>query len=187
MIWLHRRPFARVFIGRFSFTFPLVPLLMDFQKRLEKAVERGARTSDARHRAEAESAHTEEELRRQHTQIRLQLSDHIESCLKQLSQHFPGFRFELISGDRGWGAAVNRDDLVLDRGQRGSHFSRLEMFVRPYTTAHVIELAAKGTIHNKEVYNRSQYQRLGQIDITSFQELTDLWVLEFAELYAAKR
>jgi hypothetical protein len=48
----------------------------------------------------------------------------------------------------------------------------------------VLELAAKGTIRNKEVYNRTQYQRLTEVDVTSFVELVDLWVLEFAELYA---
>ncbi len=31
------------------------------------------------------------------------------------------------------------------------------------------------------------FQRLAEVDATSFTEMIDLWVLEFAELYAAKQ
>ena len=41
---------------------------MDFEKRLEKAVERGQRRRSARDAAEAHRAMSEEELRRLHTQ-----------------------------------------------------------------------------------------------------------------------
>ena len=160
---------------------------MDFHERLEKAVERGTQAGSARARAAADAAISEEECRRQHSQYRLQLSEHIERCVAQLPQHFPGFRFEPVVGERGWGAVISRDDLVLDAGKRSNSFSRLEMTVRPYSSAHVIELTAKGTIRNKEIYNRSHYQLLGQVDIASFSGLVDLWVLEYAELYAAKR
>ena len=88
--------------------------------------------------------------------------------------------------DRGWGAAVKRDDADLGRGRmRSNLFSRLEMVVRPYSTAHVLELTAQGTIRNKEVYNRSHFQPLAEVDIDRFKEMIDLWVLEYAELYAA--
>ena len=49
----------------------------------------------------------------------------------------------------------------------------------------MLELAAKGTIRNKEIYNRSQYQRLADADLATFRELVDRWILEFAELFAA--
>ncbi len=161
---------------------------MDFQKRLEKAVERGNRTADAAARARAEAVLNEEELKRLHSHYRLELSEHIEGCLAQLPNHFPGFRFETVVGDRGWGAAISRDDLVVEAGRRSNHYSRLEMTVRPYSSStHVLELTARGTIRNREIYNRSHYQQLGQVDITSFREFVDLWVLEYAELYAAKR
>jgi hypothetical protein len=58
--------------------------------------------------------------------------------------------------------------------------------IRPFSSAHVLELAAKGTIRNKEVFNRSHYQRLTDADPRTFEELIDLWTLEYAELYAAK-
>src|SRR6185295_4056978 len=121
---------------------------MDFQHRLEKAVERGKRSNEERHRAEVEQALGEEELRRLHSQFRLELSEHIESCLSQVPQHFPGFRFERVAGERGWGAAISRDDLVLELGRRTNSYSRLEMAVRPYTASRVLELTAKGTIRN---------------------------------------
>jgi hypothetical protein len=158
---------------------------MDFEQRLSKAIERGQRASEARARAEREKSLSEEEFKRLHGQYRLQLSEQIEQCLRRLPDHFPGFRYETIVGDRGWGAAINRDDLgLLSGGRRPNLFSRLEMTVRPMSSYHVLELAGKGTIRNKEVYNRTHYQRLTEVDVTSFFELIDLWILEFAELYA---
>ncbi len=159
---------------------------MDFQQRLEKAIQRGQRSQDAAARARAEQAISEEELKRLHSQYRLELSDHIEQCVKQLPQHFPGFRYETVVGSRGWGAAIVRDDLSLTDGRRENLFSRLEMTVRPFAPSHVLELVAKGTIRNKEIYNRNQYQMLTHVDIASFRELIDRWVLEYAELFAAK-
>ena len=47
---------------------------MDFEKRLEKAIQRGRKTGDAKTRAEAEKATSEEDLKRMHTALRLELS-----------------------------------------------------------------------------------------------------------------
>jgi hypothetical protein len=160
---------------------------MDFSERLNKAIERGQKTSDKRAQAEAEKALSEKELQRLHSQYRLELSERIERCLKQLADHMPGFRFESVVGERGWGAAVSRDDAGTRRGSgRRNYFSRLEMTIRPASAYHVLDLAAKATIRNKELFNRSHYQRLTEVDVTSFAELIDIWVLEYAELYAAK-
>ena len=71
-------------------------------------------------------------------------------------------------------------------GHRENFFSRLEMTIRPYSSYHVLELTAKGTIRNKEVFNRSHYQQLTEADPTTFSGMIDQWILEFAELYAAK-
>lgn len=158
---------------------------MDFQERLEKAIQRGQRSHDAAARERAEQAIGEEELKRLHSQYRLALSDHIEQCLRQLAQHFPGFRFESLAGNY-WGAAISRDDLTLSEGRRANFFSRLEVGVRPFSVSHVLELVAKGTVRNKEIFNRSQYQPLSHADVASFRELADRWVLEYAELFAAK-
>lgn len=161
---------------------------MDFEQRLEKAIQRGQRASDVRAQAEAEKVITEQELRRLHTQYRLQLSEHIEACLRQLVSHLPGFRCDSIVSERGWGAAVNRDDLAVESPRRrSSYFSRLELLIRPVTQYFVLELIGKGTIRNKELLNRSHYQRLADVDLASFTALIDQWVLEYAELYAAKR
>lgn len=161
--------------------------MKDFEKRLEKAIERGQRASDARARAEAQRALSERELHRRHTEYRLKLSEHIETCLREIPDHLPGFQIEPILSDRGWGAAVVRDDIEPGRGSRPvTRFSRLEMYVRPLSEAYVLELSAKATIRNKECFNRNHYQLLSEADLDSFTELVDLWVLEFAELYAAK-
>jgi hypothetical protein len=159
----------------------------NFEKRLEKAIRRGQRTSDARAQAEAEKAITEQELRNLHTQYRLELSEHIESCLRQLGRQVPGFHFATVANDRGWGAAVSRDDLGIEAGgRRTNFFSRLEMTIRPLSEYFVLELAGKGTIRNKEIFNRNHYQRLADVDLASFVAMIDHWVLEYAELYAAK-
>jgi hypothetical protein len=161
---------------------------MDFQKRLEKAIERGRRLSQDRAAAEAERALNEEELARLHSKYRLALSERIEACVRQLAEQFPGFRFETIVGEAGWGAAVGRDDVRIVPGKgRRNHFSRLEMAVRPANEYHVLDLAGKATVNNREVFNRSHFERLSDVDLTSFEEMIDHWVLEFAQLYAAKQ
>ena len=85
---------------------------MEFQDRLQKAVRRGQQRSERRDREAAEKALNEEELKGLHTQYRLDLSEHIEKCVRQLPNHFPGFKLETIFGESGWGAAVSRDDVA---------------------------------------------------------------------------
>lgn len=160
--------------------------MSDFERRLQKAIERGQCAGHARARAKAEKEMSENELRRLHTQYRLELSEHIERCLKKLLEPFPGFKFESVVSDRGWGAAVSRDDVGLGGRRRVNYYSRLEMLIRPVSEYYVLDLTAKGTIRNKEVFNRNHFQRLAEVDVGSFTEMIDLWVLEYAELYAAK-
>jgi len=161
--------------------------MSDFDERLHRAIERGNRHLAAQEQAKQAQAMTEEQFKRLHAQLRLPLTEHIERCLARLPPNFPGFRFETVIGDRGWGAAVSRDDVSLGGGDRRNLFSRLEMLIRPFSSAHVLELTARGTIRNKEVYSRTHYQILSEADPETFTELVDLWVLEYAELYASKR
>lgn len=156
---------------------------MDFNKRLERAIDRGQRTRDAAGRAKAEQAMNEDELRTLHSKLRLELSDHIEKCLRQLADHFPGFVFSASAG----GASITRDDVDISRQRRSrSLYSRLEMVITPFSAAtHIIEMTSKGTIRNKEIQNRSHYQFLAETDVEAFSELIDLWVLEFAEQFAS--
>ena len=158
---------------------------MDFEKRLEDAIARGQRRGSRQDQEAQQQALSEEELRRLHSQHRLELSEYIERGLRRLPEYFPGFRFETLAGDRGWGAAVSRDNVSRGR-QSGNQFSRLEMTIRHFSPAHVLELTAKGTINNKEVYNRTHFQRLSEADTATFCEMIDLWILEYAEQYAAK-
>ena len=75
---------------------------------------------------------------------------------------------------------------MLPGGKRNNDYSRLEMTIRPFGSHHVVELVAKGTIRNKEVFNRNYYEKIEDADSAKFAELIDFWVLEYAELYAAK-
>jgi hypothetical protein len=158
---------------------------MSFKDRLQRAQERGKQVRAAQLNEAAAKALSEEECRRLHSQYRLELTDHIENRLRELADNIPGFRLETIMDESGWGAAVNRDDIHLVGGRRGNLFSRLQVVVSPYNKYQVLELAAKGTVRNKEVLSRNHYQRLADVDIESFRELVELWVLDYAELYAA--
>jgi hypothetical protein len=159
---------------------------MDFEKRLERAIGRGERTRDTKGREQAEKEFSNEELKTLHSKLRLDLSEHIETCLKQLNDHFPGFRFETVVGEEGWGAKVSRDDFSSGRKQRSENqYSRFEMLLRPFSSTKIVELAAKAIIRNKDVFHRTHYQFLSEADVDSFCELIDLWVLEYAEVYAA--
>lgn len=156
---------------------------MDFEKRLQKAIQRGNQSRSAQNEEKNSRVASEEDLRGLHAGYRVDLADHIEKCLSQLSDHFPGFDYNTVLGENGWGARIIRDDI--DVRARKNLYSRLEMVVEPFSSSHIVSLAAKGTIRNREVLNRSHYQFIAEADTASFIELIDLWILEFAEKFAA--
>ena len=159
---------------------------MDFEERIQRAKQRGKHRADKKAQEARAKALSEDELKSLHLKYRLELSEYIEQCIQRLPHHFPGFRFETIYGERGWGAACSRDDFNIgSSGKRDNHYSRLEMTIRPYSSSHVVELTAKGTISNKEAFNRSHYELLPDVDADQFVEIIDLWVLEYVELYSA--
>lgn len=160
---------------------------MDFEKRLQKAIERGRRLGDQRAQEEMRRRMTEEELRRLHGQYRIALNEHIEQCFRNLALQLPGFQVEPLVSDRGWGASAGRDDFVrTSSGGRENRFSRLEIFVTPWTTAAILELRGKAIVQDKELFYRSYGQPLVEVDLDSFLQRVDQWVLEFAEAYAAR-
>lgn len=159
---------------------------MEFDDRLQRAIERGRATREEEGRATAEREMSIEDQKSVHSRCRLELVERIEDCLKKLADHFPGFRFSPQMNETGWGATISRDDVSVSRDRSAkSLYSRLEVIVSPFGSAAIIELVAKGTIRNKEVFHRRNFQQLAQVDLDSFSELIDLWVLEYAELYAA--
>ena len=159
---------------------------MEFDERLQRAIQRGYGRGDVRRQEVAAKQFSEDELRSLHSKHRLSLSEKIESCVQRLPNHFPGFQYETIYGERGWGAAISRDDIEMVGGKRNNQYSRLEMTIRPFSSAHVLDLAAKGTVRNREIYNRNHFEALDEADHDNFAELIDLWVLEYAEMFASK-
>jgi hypothetical protein len=158
---------------------------MDFRERLQRATERGQRAKDAEAHAAAAKALSEEECRRLHSNFRLALSDYIEKCLHELSDNFPGFHVETIVDESGWGSVAVRDDVGLSNRRSDNFFSRLRIVVGPYSKYHVLDVTAKGTIRNKEVFSRNHHQRLDEVDLDRFRELIEIWVLDYAEQFAA--
>jgi hypothetical protein len=158
---------------------------MSFRERLQRASERGKQIRAAQLNEAAAKALSEEECKRRHSQYRLALTEHIEKCLSDMADNFPGFRMETVVDESGWGAAVSRDDIRIDGGKRGTYFSRLQLVAGPYNTYHVLDIAAKGTVRNKEMLSRTHYQQLADVDLQSFRELLEQWVLDYAELYSA--
>jgi hypothetical protein len=160
---------------------------MDFDQRLQKAITRGEQTRSTEVRKRADKSLSEEEFKNLHSQYRLELSDHIETCLRKLADHFPGFRYQTVISEDGWGAKVSRDDLNLGpKRSAGNLFSRFEILVPPFSSTHIVEVVAKGTIHNKEVINHAHYQFLAEVDLDSLKAMIDHRVLEYAELFATK-
>ena len=158
----------------------------DFTSRLESAIERGKRRGQHQANEQRAKQLSEEELKRLHTTYRLELSDRIERAVARVADHFPGFRQESLFGEVGWGMACFRDDLQIVSGKRNNLFSRLEMMIRPYSHLRVLELKGKGTVANRELFNRSHFIPVGEVDQSEFERLIDAWAIEYAELYAAK-
>lgn len=156
---------------------------MDFDERLQRAIQRGQRQRAAEGAEQARQALTEEEYRSLHGRLRLEISEYIESCLKQLVDHFPSFDYSSVMSVDGWGAKISRDELWGRPLTR--QYSHLELLIRPYSSARILEVTARGAIRNKEVLSRSQYQQLDSYDLDAFRSIIDQLVLEFAEKVAA--
>ncbi|MCA8993897.1 MAG: hypothetical protein KDA88_18065 [Planctomycetaceae bacterium] len=162
---------------------------MDFDARLRKAIERGTKTRARQDELAQQQELTEEELRQLHSGFRIELSDHIENCLRSLVDHFPGFDFSTVVGDEGWGARIRRDDIDFAAKRPGaSLYSRFEMLITPFRPGGtILEVAVKGTVRNREVINRKHFEKLTDVDIDLFRELIDQRALEYAEHYSAAR
>jgi|TARA_B100000809_G_C14943465_1_gene461270 hypothetical protein len=159
--------------------------MTEFEDRLRQAIERGEQRRQHQESAQRQRQWTEDELKTQHSRQRLEISEYIELCLEKLTSYLPGFQTETIYGERGWGAACSRDDFRAQRsGKRSNDYSRLEITVRPFAEYHLIDLAGKATIRNKEAFNRNFFQKIQEVDVPEFTDLIDTWVVEFAELYS---
>jgi len=161
--------------------------MSEFEERLENAVVRGANRAESLHSAEERKRLEAEDLKRLHSKYRLELSERIESVIRKLIDMFPGFRYQSVFGDAGWGSACMRDDLVIERGNRTNKYSRLEIVVRSVNEFNVLDLQAKGTIADRELMTRSFYQPVAQVEMEKFKKSIDDWAVAYAELYATKR
>jgi len=160
---------------------------MDFEDKLQQAIQRGQERNVARSSAEKQVAETKEDIRNRHNAFRLSLSDHIEECLKQMANHFPGFEYETLYGAKGWGGAMSRNDI--DRGpdgRAGSFFSRIELTVRPQNEFNVVNIVGKGTIRDKEIFAWNHFEDISEASQESLEQMLDKWVLQFAEQFAAR-
>ena len=124
-------------------------------------------------------------MRHRHSTLRNELSEHIEVCLRRLCDHFPGFDYSTVLNENGWGARINRDDIKLGRGTARNEYSRLEVLVRPFNDTHIVEIATKGTIRNRESLNRTNFRFIKEATIETMRQMVDGIVLEFAEQYSA--
>lgn len=159
---------------------------MDLDKRLENAIARGQNAS-ARAEADKKAAQmTQDQIKRKHNDLRIHLSEHIEKALRRLADHFPGFRYESVFGDKGWGGAIYRDDIGPGSDKRSaSFFSRVEIVLRPLSEYAVLDLHAKGTIRNKELFARNFFRDIQDANEQEFVDIIDGWVVEYAEQFAA--
>lgn len=159
--------------------------MSDFDERLQKAIGRGQKARDAEGAAVGAEKANAEDLRAIHSKLRIVLSEHIENGLRKLCDHFPGFEFSTIVNEDGWGARITRDDINLRGGTNRNLYSRLEMVVKPFSDAQILDLSTKGTIRNRESLNRSNYRLLSEATEDELKEIIDNLVIEFAEQYSA--
>ena len=160
--------------------------MADFGDRLDRAIQRGERIRQTAEQKAVKAEMSREEAKAAHAAGRLQMTEAIEECLKSLVDRFPGFEYANVYDSDGWGGRVVRDDLALGGGSGPrNEYSRLEIVVRPLGDVAILAMAGKATVRNKELFNRSHYHRLEELDVDSFRETLDLWVLEYAERYSA--
>lgn len=160
---------------------------MDFESKLEQAIQRGQDRNAAKNDAQKKSKMSKEDMRNRYNEFRLNLSDHIEVGLKKLANHFPGFDYETIYGSKGWGGAMSRNDLDRGRdGKAGSFFSRIEITVRPQNEFNVMNIAGKGTIRDKEMFTWNHFEGILEAEQADFEKMVDNWILQFAEQFAAR-
>ena len=158
----------------------------DFSKRLESAINRGKEVANRKAANDRDREQSEEELRENHRQYRLTLCERIEKTINQLADHIPGFRAESVYDDDGWGSAAFRENLHIEGGRRTTQFSRFEIVVRPCSDLLVLDIKGKGTVNNREVFNRSHYCKLADVQLSDFEECIEAWSLHFAEICAAQ-
>jgi hypothetical protein len=159
---------------------------MDFEDKLKKAILRGQNRGSSNRTSQQQKQLSLDELKNRHSEYRLSLSDYIEQGLKKLCEHFPGFEFETIYGERGWGGAIYRDDIRRDAtGKTGSFYSRLEITVRPINEFNVLNIVGKGTIQNKEIFAWNFFKDIPEVSTEEFQKKTDTWILLYAEKFAS--
>jgi len=157
---------------------------MDFSERLKRATQRGHSARAEKELEAAADALSEEEKRRLHSQHRLGLTDHVEMRLRELADNLPGFKYQNLVEERGWGGGITRDDLVMVRGKRQNFYSRLQILVGAFNQFYVIDATAKGAIRNKESFSRTHHKSITDFDEDDFKALIDRWVLDYAEAYA---
>ena len=164
-----------------------IPNMSDFEDRLQKAIQRGQKFRETEGAGNSSATGSEEELRMRHSELRNELTEHIEKGLRRLCDHFPGFEFTTVLNEKGWGARISRDDLNLKAGIGKTEYSRLEILIRPFSDAHILEIATKGTIRNRESLNRSNFRFLADAAVDLLRQMVDSIVLEFAEQFSAQR
>ena len=159
----------------------------DFRSRLESAIRRGEQRRDQSESDAKRQELSAEELKRLHSSLRLSLSDRIEGKIKSIADAFPGFRVESMFGDVGWGAACYRDDLQISSGKRNNQYSRFEIVIRPFNAElKVLDLKGKATVKNRELFNRTLFRDIAEVDSVEFESVIDAWTIEYAEQYAAR-
>jgi len=160
--------------------------MTDFDKRLEQAIDRGQQARAQAGDAQGKKHASEEDLRAIHSTLRLAISEHIEGCLRKLCDHFPGFDYSTVMNEDGWGARISRDDLNLQGGASNRNlYSRLEMLVKSFSSAHILEIATKGAIRNKEAVTRNNFKFLKEATEDDLKQIVDNLVIEYAQEYSA--
>ena len=78
---------------------------MEFEDKLQRAIQRGQERTSARANAQKKVEASKEDIRNRHNEFRLNLSDHIEACLKKVGTAFSGLRLRNDLRHKGLGGS----------------------------------------------------------------------------------
>jgi hypothetical protein len=159
--------------------------MTDFRSRIQRAVNSGKGADRGRAAEKREARQAGRKIRELHENFDGELRPHIHTCLEELNREFPAFDMQEVYNEKGRGYALARDDAIRGGSERRDrYYSRLEIYVHHFKDHGYLEVSAKGSIRNKEKYERSEDDRLETLEIDLFKRFVERVVVEYAHDFA---
>lgn len=155
-----------------------------FKDKLRQIRDAGARRSEISHRAR-----TEEDLQRsQKTVQAFEFRESVEAVIEEMVKNFtaeaPGFVLTRGFFEGKYMLALRLDEQLLDeRGEPDSYFSRLMFLLAPDSDSHVFSVQCRKTIRNRDLETLSHSAPMEATEMPSFSNFIEEQFIGFAEGY----